>query len=164
MKRSYLVVFLALITSAGVFLAAHQISRQVYVRQAARAGDDLLWLKQEFCLTDAEMTRIHGLHNGYLPQCAEMCERIAAKKHELEQALTGATNFTAGAEQKLSELAALRSQCQAQMLRHFVEVSQAMPPAQGRRYLAEMQRLTLGFHEQIEQSMSHPAGHVHGNP
>ena len=29
-----------------------------------------------------------------------------------------------------------------------------MPPEQGKRYLAEMQRLTLGAHEQIEQSMS----------
>ncbi len=40
------------------------------------------------------------------------------------------------------------------MLAHFYEVSQAMPPEQGRRYLAEMQRLTLGFHEQIENTMS----------
>jgi hypothetical protein len=40
------------------------------------------------------------------------------------------------------------------MLRHFYEVSQAMPTDQGRRYLAEMQRLTLGFHEQFEQAMS----------
>ena len=86
-----------------------------------------------------------------------------AKKRELESALTGATNVTAEAQKKLTELAALRAQCQTQMLRHFVEVSQAMPPEPGRRYLAEMQRLTLGFHEQIEQSMSDPEGHAHGH-
>ena len=45
-------------------------------------------------------------------------------------------------------------ECQTQMLRHFYEVSQAMPPEQGRRYLAEMQRLTLGFHDQFEKAMS----------
>jgi hypothetical protein len=88
---------------------------------------------------------------------------MAVKKHELAAALTGATNVPAAAGQKLSELAALRVQCQTQMLRHFVEVSQAMPPTQGRRYLAEMQRLTLGFHEQIEQSMSNAADHTHGH-
>src|ERR1039458_7466301 len=47
--------------------------------------------------------------------------------------------------QKLAEVAALRAKCQANMLEHFYEVSQAMPPEQGRRYLAEMQCLTLGF-------------------
>ena len=41
--------------------------------------------------------------------------------------------------------------------------ARAMPPEAGRRYLAEMQRLTLGFHEQIEQSMSHPVDHAHGH-
>jgi hypothetical protein len=61
------------------------------------------------------------------------------------------------------ELCELRARCQLEMLRHFVEVSQAMPPDQGKRYLAEMQRITLGFHEQIEQSMSHSGEHEHGN-
>jgi hypothetical protein len=37
-----------------------------------------------------------------------------------------------------------------------------MPPEQGHRYLAEMQHLTLGLHEQtIEPSMSESAGHEH---
>jgi hypothetical protein len=36
-----------------------------------------------------------------------------------------------------------------------------MPPAQGERYLAEMKRLTLGEHEQVEQSMSGTQGHEH---
>jgi len=73
----------------------------------------------------------------------------------LETALTASTNaITPRVEQKLGEVAALRARCQAGMLRHFQEVSQAMPPEQGRRYLAEMQRLTLGFHDQFEQGMS----------
>jgi hypothetical protein len=47
------------------------------------------------------------------------------------------------------------------MLQHFATVSQAMPPEQGRRYLAEMQNLTLGTHEQNEESMSGNTGHEH---
>jgi hypothetical protein len=84
----------------------------------------------------------------------EMCMRIAAKKGELEASLGNSTNLTAAAQTKMAELAALRAQCQAQMLQHFINVSQAMPPEQGRRYLAEMKRLTLGDHEQMENSMS----------
>jgi hypothetical protein len=48
------------------------------------------------------------------------------------------------------------------MLQHFIAVSQAMPAEQGKRYLAEMQQLTLGTNDLMEQSMSDHAGHEHG--
>ena len=163
MKRSPIILMLALVAGVVVFVASYVIAQRCCATRVARSADDLDWLRQEFRLSDAEMTRIRELHDGYLPRCGEMCSQIAAKQHELELVLSGATNVTIEAGQKLSELAALRAQCQTQMLRHFVEVSQAMPPEQGHRYLAEMQRLTLGFHEQIEQSMSHPVDHAHGH-
>jgi hypothetical protein len=160
MKRPVVIVLAGLLAVAVIFAASFALSRQWCVRHVVRT-DDLAWLQQEFGLNDAELARVRQLHEGYLPACAEMCRRIAAKKRELESALAGQTQLTAAAEKNLAELGALRAQCQAAMLRHFAEVSQAMPPAQGRRYLAEMQRLTLGFHEQIEQSMAKD-GHAHG--
>ena len=163
MKRSLAIVLVALAASAAVFLASYALAQRFCAQHMTRSADDLDWLRQEFHLSDAEMARVRKLHEGYLPKCKKMCVRIVAKKRELEAALTGATNFTANAEQKLTQLALLRSQCQAQMLQHFIEVSRAMPPEQGERYLAEMQRLTLGFHEQIEQSMSDHSGHAHGH-
>ena len=107
------------------------------------------------------MTRIRALHQGYLPKCGQICAQIAAKKRELESIIGTGTNLTAEALAKLTELADLRAQCQAQMLEHFATVSQAMPPEQGQRYLAEMKRLTLGAHEQMEQSMSGDSSHEH---
>lgn len=163
MKRPLLIVVLALVASAALLAASYQLAARLCVKQMAAHADDLDWLRQEFRLSDAELARVRALHDGYLPQCAEMCKQIAAKKRELEAALAGATNVTAEAETKLAELGALRAHCQTQMLRHFAEVSQAMPPEQGRRYFAEMQRLTLGFHEQIEQSMSQSPTHEHGH-
>jgi Heavy-metal resistance len=162
MKHPLVIVLLALVAGVAVFAASYVLAQRVWAKHVANSADNLDWLRQEFHLGDAEMGRVRELHAGYMPKCTEMCKRIAAKEDELESALAGTTNVTATAEQKLSELAALRAQCQTQMLRHFAEVSQAMPPDQGRRYLAEMQRLTLGFHEQIEQSMSHSADHEHG--
>jgi hypothetical protein len=165
MKRSPVIVFLALVAGIAVFAASYVLAQRLCVKHVANSADDLDWLRQEFRLSDAELARIREVHDGYLPKCAEMCKQIAGKKLELETALTGVTNSVGLREpvgQKLGELALLRAQCQLQMLQHFVEVSQAMPPEQGRRYLAEMQRLTLGFHEQIEQSMS-PDGRAHGN-
>jgi hypothetical protein len=159
MNRSLVILLGALALGValfgGSFFAGQRACRMT------RSADDLSWLRDEFHLGDAEMARIQKLHEGYLPKCAEMCAKIAAKKSELETALGGTTNVSPVAQQKLAELAALRAQCQAQMLQHFNEVSQTMPPEQGRRYLAEMQRLTLGFHEQTEQTMSGSTGHEH---
>jgi hypothetical protein len=161
MKRSLLILVIALLAGSALFASSYLMSRRVSEVCGTSSTDNLEWLRQEFHLSDAEMARMHELHNGYMPKCGEMCAQIAAKKQELDAALAGATNITPVAKQKLTELAVLRSQCQAQMLQHFIEVSQAMPPEQGRRYLAEMERLTVGAHEQTEQSMSGPAGHEH---
>jgi small-conductance mechanosensitive channel len=162
MNRSLVILLGALALCAVLFGGAFFAGQRVC--QMTRSTDDLSWLRDEFHLGDAEMARIEKLHEGYLPKCAEMCAKIAAKKSELEMALQGSTNLNPSARQKLAELAALRAQCQAQMLQHFTEVSQTMPPEQGRRYLAEMQRLTFGLHEQTESSMSGSAGHEHHQP
>lgn len=162
MRRSYFILLGVLAVGVAVFVGSYFLAQRMCASHLGNPADDLAWLRQEFRLSDAEMARIRQLHEGYMPKCHEMCGRIAAKKSELEQAMVGATNVIDAAGQKLGELASLRAQCQLQMLQHFVEVSQAMPPEQGRRYLVQMQRLTLGLHEQIEQSMSDPAGHQHG--
>jgi hypothetical protein len=162
MKRPLLILIIALLAGSALFASSYFMSRRVCESCSSSSADKLDWLRQEFHLGDAEMQHVRELHNGYLPKCGEMCAKIAAKKQELDAALAGSTNISADAKQKLTELAILRSQCQAQMLDHFIEVSQAMPAEQGRRYLAEMERLTIGAHEQTEEAMSSHAGHVHG--
>ena len=161
MKRPLLILVIALLAGSALFASSYLMSRRVCESCGARSTDNLDWLREEFHLNDADMAMMRQLHDGYMPKCASMCGQIAAKKLELEAALAGATNITSDAKQKLTELAVLRSQCQAQMLEHFVEVSRAMPPEEGRRYLAEMERLTVGAHEQTEQSMSDHADHAH---
>ena len=161
MNRSLVILLGALALGVAIFAGSYFVAQRTMVMCCVTTADDLSWLRAEFSLSDAEMTRIRDLHEGYLPKCAEMCAKIAAKKAELEPILGNGTNITAEVQTKLNELAALRAQCQAQMLQHFATVSQAMPPEQGRRYLAEMQKLTLGTHEQMEQSMSGDTGHEH---
>jgi hypothetical protein len=161
MNRSLVIVLAALVLGAALAGGAYFAGRRACVMTHTNPADDLAWLRMEFHLSDAEMARIQKLHEGYLPKCAGMCAKIAAKKSELEAALSTTTNLDQVVQQKLTEVASLRAQCQVQMLQHFTEVSRTMPPEQGRRYLVEMQRLTLGFHEQTEQSMSESAGHEH---
>ena len=166
MSRSLVIVLGALALGAAVFAGSYFAGQRACVASMTRSADDLSWLRDEFHLGDAEMARIRQLHEGYMPQCAKMCVLLAAKKAEVQSALGNGTNVSAEAQKKLTELGELRAQCQAQMLQHFIAVSQAMPPEQGRRYLTEMQRLTLGFHEEIESRMAGTptAGHEHHQP
>ena len=49
----------------------------------------------------------------------------------------------AGGGKEVAGNSQLQAECQASMLRHFYQVSQAMPPEQGRRYLAWVQEKTI---------------------
>lgn len=162
MNRSLVIFCGALALGTAIFAGSYFASQRACMMCSSKPTDNLAWLRDEFHLNDAEMTRVRTLHESYEPKCMEMCARVTEKKRELEAALANSTNITDLAKQKLMELGGLRAQCQAQMLQHFVNVSQAMPPEQGRRYLADMEKLTLGFQEEIEQSMSDQAGHEHG--
>jgi len=161
MNRSLVILLGALALGAAVFAGSYFAGQRATVLCCARPADSLDWLRTEFHLNDAEMARIRELHEGYLPKCAELCTKIAAKKGELESMLGNGTNLTAEAQAKLNEIAELRAQCQAQMFQHFINVSQAMPPEQGRLYLAEMKQLTLGTNGPMEQSMPGDTGHEH---
>lgn len=162
MNRSLVILLGILALGVAVFGGSYWASRTAC--HMAAPTDDLSWLQTEYHLNDAEMAHIRQLHEGYLPQCAEMCAKIAEKKQQLEQELTGGTNISSAAQATLNDIATFRAQCQAQMLQHFLKVSQAMPPEEGRRYLAEMQKLTLGINDQMEQSMTESAGHEHHHP
>ena len=153
-------LFIALLVGGAMFAVCFWTASRARVAAGSRQTDELVWLCHEFQLTDAEVARIRPLHESYLPKCVAMCARLAAKNRELADTMQGATNVTQEVERRLSEAAALRAECQAQMLRHFLEIARIMPTGQGARYLAEMQRLTLGLQGRLEDVMTHPA-HEH---
>lgn len=159
--RSFGSLLLALLVGSVVFAVCYWTASRVRESASNHPADQLAWVCREFRLTDVEVERIRTLHNGYRPKCEEMCARIEAKNRELAKALVGATNIGPGVERKLAEVANLRTECQSQMLRHFQEVARIMPAEQGGRYLAEMQRLTLGLHSPVKDSMSDLPHHEH---
>lgn len=152
MHRTILKILAALVLLAGAFAVCYFVAAKARVSPAPT--DELAWLRDEFRLSDAELARIRQLHDGYMPKCDEMCQRIGTANRELAELLSASTNVTAAVTQKLAAVSALRAECQAAMLRHFFEVSHAMPPEQGHRYLAEMKRQTLGLHAQQEAAMT----------
>jgi hypothetical protein len=136
MKKGVFILVLGLVAAAAaygcVYFACTSSARNL--QQSNRP--ELAWLKEEFNLDDTEFKRVSELHAAYMPQCREMCRKIDAQNAQLQELLATATNATPEINAALAEAGQLRSECQRMMLRHFFQVSQTMPPEQGRRYLA----------------------------
>ena len=136
MKKGVLILVFGLIAAAAAYGCIYFVCT-ASARSLQRSDKpELAWLKEEFNLNDAEFKRVSDLHEAYLPQCREMCIQIDAQNTKLQKLLAGATDLSPEIERELVESSRLRTECQTMMLRHFFQVSQTMPPEQGRRYLS----------------------------
>jgi len=143
MKRPRIIVLVGLLLALAGYFAIYHVTLSCCGVPAKGEAAELGWLKQDFHLSEAEFRRVSELHQAYLPACRERCARIDAKNGELRKLLAQAGAVTVEVERALAESATLRGECQAAMLRHFVEVSRAMPPEQGKRYLEWISARTL---------------------
>ncbi len=143
------------VAAALAFLAVYHWGTAADRAILAEPTPELSWLKKEFRLSDAEYDRIVQLHLAYEPECGKMCARIAAANAELKELLSRTNVITGEIRGKLEETSRLRAECQGKMLGHFYNVSQAMPPEQGKRYLAWVQERTLVSSAAMEEHHSH---------
>lgn len=144
MRRPWVITVLGLLLAAGSFGVLYANRTAAYRELEQTCGPELAWIKKEFRLNDADFERVRVLHEAYKPVCAEYCQRMDEKNREVAQLLERSTNVTEEIQKALNDTAQLRAQCHSEMLKHFFQVSQAMPPDQGRRYLAWMRSQTLG--------------------
>jgi hypothetical protein len=136
MKKGVLILVLGLLAAAAAYGGMYFVGTSSARRLKQSDKPELAWLKEEFKLSDTEFKRVSELHSAYLPQCRDRCREIDAQNVKLQTLLSGATNMTPEITAALAESSRLRSECQSMMLRHFFQVSQTMPPEEGRRYLA----------------------------
>jgi hypothetical protein len=136
MKKGILILVFGLMAAAAAYGCVYFVCMSSARTLQQSDKPELAWLKEEFNLGDADFKRVSELHETYLPQCREMCIQIDAQNTKLQKLLAGATNVSPEIERELAEVARLRTECQTMMLRHFFQVSQTMPPAQGQRYLS----------------------------
>ena len=103
----------------------------------------LSWLQKEYHLSDQQFDHVCELYAAYQPKCVEMCRRIDEQNSETEKLLAATNLITPEITEALSKAVRLRVECQSAMLAHFYEVAEAMPPEDGKRYLAWVQQETL---------------------
>jgi small-conductance mechanosensitive channel len=151
MKKSALILLLGLLVSAGAFSGFYYFGTVRCRDMMRESKPELAWLKKEFKLSDAEFARILQLHEAYLPQCRERCMRVKDQDAKLQQLLAQAKAVTPEVQSLLAERAKTRAECEAEMLKHFLEVSRTMPPQQGQRYLAWVQQQTSLRGQGMEQ-------------
>ena len=135
MKKGGFILLAGLVLFAAAFTGFYYCGTSACGAMMSEREPELAWLKKEFKLSDEEFTRITKLHEAYLPQCAQRCERIAEQNRKLEELLNKSSSVTPEIRDILAERAKTRADCEGEMLNHFMEVSKTMPPEQGKRYL-----------------------------
>ncbi len=143
MKRAWIIIIGGLLLAGTAYACIYLTctASQRFVGKNEKPA--LAWLRQEYQLSDAQFARVRELHEAYHPKCMEMCRKIDEKNGQLQTLLAATNVITLEIRQTLAQAAQLRTDCQAAMLVHFYEVARVMPPEQGRRYLAWVQKETL---------------------
>ena len=155
MKRGLLILVVGMLGAIAAYCCVYLMGTARPRAMMNSSQPELAWLKHEFNLGEPEFQRISRLHSAYLPQCMERCRRIDQLNDNLSTALAAATLVTPEIEKMLGERAQMRATCQAEMLKHFFEVSRTMPPEQGKRYLAWVKENTCLREQPMDHGDSH---------
>lgn len=143
MKKTCLILLAGLVAGVVAYAGIYLHATSVQCSMERSSHPELTWLKAEYHLSNAQFAQIVQLHDAYHPKCAELCRRIDEQNAKVQRLLDATNAVTPQIKEALAESARLRTECESAMLQHFYEVSQAMPPEQGKRYLAWVQSETL---------------------
>jgi hypothetical protein len=138
MKRLVVILALAVLLGLGAYVISYGIARHTFC-QMPDVSDSSSWLRQEFHLSDVQYAQVQKLEANYHPHCVEMCTQIMQSRSVLKNLILANGSMTPEIEVALQKDGVVQEQWRADMLRHFYEVSQAMPPEEGKRYLQIMQ-------------------------
>ncbi len=154
MKKAGLFLLLGVVLCGAAFTGSYYFGTAGGRDMMKDPQPELAWLKTEFHLSDAEFARISALHNAYLPECAERCRHIEELNAHLKHLLSATNTVTPEIENLLAERARTRSDCEAEMLKHFLAVSRTMPPEQGTHDLDGVEQETV-LHAQSMEEQHH---------
>ena len=101
---------------------------------------ELIWLRREFHLTDAQFLRIRALHTANVGKCDLTCRRIMDANAVLDAAISRNKRVTPEIEQAIGEVALVQQECQQSMLAHAYEISEQMRPGSAEQYLNMMKQ------------------------
>ena len=143
MRRSLAILAAGLLAGLAVFWLTYLWQTRESRYAMGSPLPELTWVRSEFGLTQKEFETVSRIHADYLPHCQEMCRRISEQNSRLREVVLNSEEVTPEVQDALRDAVRLRLECQTAMLSHFYQMSRAMHPEKGRRYLAAMQELTV---------------------
>ena len=139
-------LLVAILTGFGAALGAFFVCEYAATRQMrsmmTASDGELLWLRREFNLTDAQYNRIKLLHEKYSAQCDLMCQRIAEVNARLDALISANREVTPALASTINEASRVQEDCRRAMLAHIYEVGAIMTPSSGARYV-DMMKATI---------------------
>ena len=135
MRRGLVILFLGLATALVGYELFYHAASIPSRRLLQSPRPELAWLKQEYHLNAVQFYRVRRLHKIYQRDCRTPCQLNRRESEQLKALLAHSRAVTPEITHLLKERAKTRTQCETLMLRHLVEISRCMTPAEGRRYL-----------------------------
>lgn len=145
-RYRWITLGLVLAVAAGAGLTCYHFSCDRTAHAAARDGDVMIWMRHEFCLSEAQYVAVLRLHEEHSVVCAQHCAAVRTARAQLtEAARRGEAAAVIAAQQELQRTEEV---CRASTEAHVRRVAAAMAPEQGSRYLAMvLPRLSSLDHE-----------------
>jgi hypothetical protein len=138
MKRLLFILALSVSLGAVAYLVSYGIAQRALC-ESPDWQSPTAWMRQEFHLNDAQYAQVKKMESDYHPHCTIMCDRIEQSHLALKKIILASNGMTPDVQAALLKDAAIQEECREDMLSHFYEVSQALPPDQAKRYLEIMQ-------------------------
>ena len=104
----------------------------------------LEWLQEEFALSDEVLAKVDAARASYLPECREMCRRLAEARQELSKRSASSTATVAEITEAYAAVNAIEEECIQMSLDHVFTVAEMMPKEQAGRYRERMVEALLG--------------------
>lgn len=135
MKRLIIVLLLTGLVSLIGYILSYEMATRHARTMLANPNCGMIWLQQEYHLTDAQYAKIVKMHEDYRPTCDRMCQRIAEANAKLNRLIASSNSVTPEIDVALKEWAMLQNECREAMLQHVYAVSAEMNPEDGKRYV-----------------------------
>ena len=90
------ILFVAIAAGLGAFWLCTFFGTSDLRSVSSDRDADLVWLRREFDLTDAQFQRIRALHTAYAAKCDLMCQRIMNANAALDVAISRNKQVTRG--------------------------------------------------------------------
>ena len=134
------ILFVAIAAGLGAFWLCIFFGTSDLRLVSADRDADLVWLRREFNLSDAQFQRIRALHTAYASKCDLMCQRIMNANGALDAAISRNKQLSPEVQQAMAEVTRVQQDCRQSMLAHVYEVSAQMTPSSAARYLQMMKQ------------------------